>query len=182
MVFIMTAKKKLLVLTIGNPYRGDDGAAPVLQSLLQGKLRSSTEQNTNLSVVFEEVYQLQPEHIYDLENADWVLILDAEFNLEQPYRMVRVEASNNPAIGTHSVAPTDLLGYFNKLLSKPAPDCFLFTIRANDFDFVEHLSKPCSDAIQAAIEPLWHWLNKLTDPFDTPREPLGQAATGHHHA
>lgn len=182
MVYSMTARKKLLILSIGNPYRGDDGAAPILQSLLEEKLQPDIDLSRKLRVVFEDVYQLQPEHIYDMQDADWVLILDAEFNLNTPYRMIKVQAASEPAIGTHSVSPEDLLGYYNQLLNQPAPECFLFTIQASEFDFVERLSQPCQEAVSVAIEPLWYWLRSLIEPSETHVTPLKELNMGSSHA
>lgn len=133
-------------MAIGNRCRGDDGVAPVLID------RLSARQNeiAGVTLVIEEVYQLQPEHIYDLEQADALLVIDAAVHLDSNVSLCPIRINEAAEVGTHTLSPGNLLGLYLRLLEKQPPPGFLLTIKASEFGFTEQLSSSCQRALDEA--------------------------------
>ncbi|NNC54328.1 MAG: hydrogenase maturation protease [Pseudomonadales bacterium] len=142
----MSAKPRILLIAIGNRSRGDDGVAPVLLERVAGKIKAPA----NVQIVAEEVYQLQPEHIYDIEAADALLIIDAATDLDANVRLDPIRTNAAAEVGTHTVSPDNLLGLYQSLLEKSPPPSLLLTIKASEFGFTETLSASCQQALDEA--------------------------------
>ncbi|MGB5324850.1 MAG: hydrogenase maturation protease [Pseudomonadales bacterium] len=142
----MLNEPRILILAIGNRSRGDDGVAPILLERLAARINRIA----NAEFIIEEVYQLQPEHIYDMEIADAVLIVDAATDLDANIRLGRIKANKKAEVGTHTVSPGNLLGLYQNLLRKPPPPSFLLSIKASEFGFTEKLSCDCQRALADA--------------------------------
>lgn len=139
--------QRFLIMSIGNRSRGDDGVAP---RLLERLVNGFPQQNMpTMKLIAEEVYQLQPEHIYDLQSADRVLLMDAARDLPEPFVLSRVSPSRSPTIGSHSLSPESLLGLYRELFQTEPPPCLLLSIQADDFGFTEALSPGATAAMHA---------------------------------
>ncbi|MBT8150204.1 MAG: hydrogenase maturation protease [Gammaproteobacteria bacterium] len=148
---------RILILAVGNRSRGDDGVAPIMLDRVANKINGLA----NVEFVIEEVYQLQPEHIYDIDMADAVLIVDAATDLDANIRLSPIHASKNVEVGIHTVSPVNLLGLYQNLFKKAPPPTLLLSIKACEFGFTEKLSRTCQDSLAEAELVA---LDKLANP------------------
>jgi hydrogenase maturation protease len=150
MAHSMLVKPRLLIMAIGNVARGDDGAAPRLLDQLQAYIEQDNA-TRKVDYICEDVFQLQPEHIYDMQQVDWVWFLDAAINQQEHYQIQRLRANATPVVGAHSVSVDNLIGWYERLLQHTAPPCLLITLRAHEFEFCETLSVGTQYAISACL-------------------------------
>lgn len=142
----------ILVIGVGNPLRGDDGAGPLLAHALAKELRAM-----GVGAIVRETQQLVPELAVEMtgETVGAVVICDARVNagesglclqrLEEAGRAARQES----APFTHEITPGTLLGYAHSLNERAYPPlaCWLLTAPARNFELGEDLS----DATHAAL-------------------------------
>jgi len=153
---------RILITAIGNRSRGDDGVAPLLLDRIAGKLQSID----GVSFVTEEVYQLQPEYIYDIEAADAWLLLDAGQGLATATSLCAIQVNRAARVGTHTLSPDNLLGLYQNLLQKSPPPARLLTLNASEFGFTETLSATSRRAIEQAEVFLLERLARPASFFD----------------
>lgn len=141
----------LLVLGYGNPSRGDDAVGPLLIDYLSTLALSDTELLTD--------FQLQVEHVLDLENRSLVLFIDAAVSQQAAIRLLPVIPDPGFSISTHALTPQQLLGAYLKLSPKLPPACFLLAIKAAQFELGEDLSAEMRRHYQQACQFLHQMLD-----------------------
>jgi hydrogenase maturation protease len=126
-----------LFLAVGNPLRGDDGAAGRVLALL------APEQGTCL-----RLHQLTPEVAAELEGIDEVFFMDADPGADSP-RIERI-GPGRPWLGdSHTGTPASIVHLARRLFGFRG-DAYLCRIPARDFSFGEQLSAAAESQAQAA--------------------------------
>lgn len=145
----------LLVIAIGNESRGDDALAPLLIRRLQ-----SGEQK---DIEFIEDFQLQVEHVTDLEGREAVLFMDADMSCEAPCLLQPVNATHDNSYTSHAMTPFALLHTFKQVYGKDAPPCFLLRVRGYGFELGDSLSAEATANLEQATAMAQRWLADMTD-------------------
>ncbi|WP_419193190.1 hydrogenase maturation protease [Kolteria novifilia] len=131
----------VVVIGIGNPLRGDDGAGIIAaEAILARELLGGVE------VVIQQ--QLTPELALVIEPARLVLFIDAD--LEGPpgsikIQRVRPRPSSDPLLGHHQ-DPAATLAWCESLYGT-APQGLLFTISGSKFEMGDEMSLPVQRAV-----------------------------------
>jgi hydrogenase maturation protease len=115
-----------LIFTWGNPSRGDDALGPQIYELLQKETLHDVELLTD--------FQLQIEHVIDLENRQRVLFVDASISARSPFEFHPVQAAQDDSYTTHAMSPQSLLAVYEKVNRQTAPPSFMLSIRGYEFD------------------------------------------------
>ena len=129
----------VLVLTYGNPSRGDDALGTAMFDLL--------EENPPVNVELLTDFQLQIEHATDLRDREYILFIDAGVSCAEPFELSRLSAIKDDSFTTHAMSPASVLSVFEQIYRRTSPPAYLLTIRAYEFG----LGKEMSDS---AIENL----------------------------
>ena len=140
----------LLVFAIGNESRGDDALAPLLLRQLQ------TECGMQAELI--EDYQLQVEHVTDLQDRRAVLFIDADMSCAAPYHFSAVTAAHDNSYTSHAMTPTALLHAYRLVYGADAPSSFLLRIRGYGFELGASLSNEASANLAHATAKALEWL------------------------
>lgn len=130
-----------LIFAWGNPSRGDDALGPELLARL-GE-RAGVELLTD--------FQLQPEHVTDLEGRELVLFVDAGVSCAGPFSFNRVGPARDESFTSHAMSPAALLAAYRDVYHAPPPPCFLLAIRGERFELGEGLSDAARSHLEAAL-------------------------------
>ncbi|MFY9259089.1 MAG: hydrogenase maturation protease [Gallionella sp.] len=135
----------LVIFAIGNESRGDDALAPLL-------LRSLPPALAARSVQFEclEEFQLQIEHVLDLQNRTTVLFIDAGMDTPAPFAFYRIQADQDAMLYSHALTPAALLKVYAQCEPTPPPAAFVLCIRGESFELGEPLSAPATANLAVA--------------------------------
>lgn len=151
---------RLLVLAYGNPGRGDDGLGPQLLTLLQG----CAQDFKAVPIDFILDFQLQIEHVLDLQTHHLVLFMDAQYPsaMSSGVGFKRVVAAKDDSTSTHHLSPAALLTVYQQALHHPAPPAFLLTIPGQAFELGQALSQPARCHLVRAFA-LGYYLLQMPD-------------------
>jgi hydrogenase maturation protease len=152
---------KLLVLGIGQPFRGDDGAGPEAVRLWQRTFRTVSPEHTVETLLLETPGLGLLDH---LERADAAILVDA-VSSDRPPGTVRVFPSfpeTRPAAGektAHGFGAAETLALARKAGKRLPDPLILIGIEAQGFALGNGLSEPvqrampqAAAAIQQAVE------------------------------
>jgi len=131
-----------LLLALGNPDRGDDALGPALIDAL------AQSRAARCDCLVE--YQLQPEHVLDLQGRSLVLLIDASLDAAPPYRLREVAAAGAPGVFSHSLSLAQLLALYERHYS-PTPHCFELAIKGDRFELGEPIGPAAADNLRAAL-------------------------------
>ncbi|MCB8923991.1 MAG: hydrogenase maturation protease [Ardenticatenaceae bacterium] len=140
---------KTVVIGMGNPLRGDDGAGwAVVDALWAEPIAEVTAVST---------HQLLPEHIDLFQEAAQVIFVDASVVGEPGEVMVTAvsPATEGPA-ASHHLHPAVLLALGVKIYGR-MPPATLITITGDDFGYQETLSAK----VQVEVETAVHQIRQL---------------------
>jgi len=141
----------ILLLSLGNGSRGDDGVGLALGRALSERLPPGSHQ-----VV--EAVQLLPEHAEQAARAEAVVFLDAAVSGAPGEVHANQVTSRAPrAALLHALTPEEILGLARTTYGK-APQGLLVTVGGKDFSFVERLSTEAEAALPEAVEKSLAWL------------------------
>ena len=154
----------VLILTYGNPSRGDDALGPVLFDMLEThKQETSDLEKVDLLTDF----QLQIEHAIDLENRQCILFVDAGLSCAEPFELRRLQAERDDTFTTHAMSPASVLSVYRQINRESAPPACLLTIRGYEFGLglpiSEAARKNLESACQFIIEGQWIQRGQLAD-------------------
>lgn len=152
----------ILVLTIGNPSRGDDAFGPVLAGMLQDWLAAKTPAVQQAIELISE-QQLMVEHAMDLAGRQHVLFVDAAAQGDEPVALTPLsapppDASLNP-FDSHRSSPAQLLSLCEAVLGTTPPPAELLTLTGSSFE----LDTPLSARAQAHLPQAWSLLQSWLD-------------------
>ncbi len=140
----------VLIFAIGNESRGDDALAPLLLRGITGTLGAQVEAL--------EDYQLQVEHVADLEGRERVLFIDADMSCGAPFHFSRIFAAHDHSYTSHAMTPFALLYTYRQVFGADAPPSFLLRIRGYGFELGEGLSVQASANLKCAETKAREWL------------------------
>jgi hydrogenase maturation protease len=138
----------VLVFGYGNPSRGDDALGP--EFVRQLALREADAiARGELEVLTD--FQLQIEHVLDLEGRDEVFFVDADASLERDFAVRPLEAQQTRAFTTHAMTPRALLKSFEEVLKTKAPASFVIAIGGESFELGAAMSARAAAHLEAAL-------------------------------
>ena len=145
--------KPVLVFGYGNLSRGDDALAPLLIERLQ---QQQPQAYCGHPVTFLTEYQIQIEHILDMQDCERVLLVDAHQSLDQAYRFEALRPRQETSYTTHGVSPATLLNIYQQTLNQAPPPCYLLAIRGQSFTLGDSLSPLAEQSLQQAYDFCMH--------------------------
>jgi hydrogenase maturation protease len=163
------SQQRLNLFTWGNPSRGDDAIGPRLHQIIKQWIADLSLTNVQLI----EDFQLQPEHVFDIDEDACVLFIDASYQGDRAYQITEINKAEAFSYTTHSLSPEALLTLYEKIQNKAAPPAFLCSIRGYNFDFDTSLSIQAEENIKLSAQ----FLKKLLTS-STPLQLLQDAALG----
>ncbi len=135
---------KTVVIGIGNPLRGDDGAGWAVVEAL-----AAVAAGWGITAV--ATHQLLPELLDDLHTARAVIFVDASVNGEPgSVAVTAVQPSPDGPASSHQIGPAVLLAMGVELYGR-MPPAHLITITGQDFGFHEQLTPAVQPAIAEAV-------------------------------
>ena len=146
----------ILILTYGNPSRGDDALGPAMYDLLE----KFKHENTRLDDIdlFAD-FQLQIEHALDLEDRRYVLFIDASVSCPAPFELQKLQAKRDDSFTTHAMTPAAVLAVYQQIHHRDPPPAFLLSIRAYEFglglDICDQAKANLQEAYQFIIDDRW---------------------------
>ncbi len=145
----------LLLFAYGNLSRGDDALAPLLLERLQKK-GVTTGCGHQLKYLTE--YQMQIEHVMDMEGCERVLLLDAAKNILDPYQFYSVTEQLETHYTTHGMTPSTLLHTYHQTLNQAPPHTSMLAIKGETFELGQPLSVDADNNLNAAFDFLFKLL------------------------
>ena len=136
-----------LILTYGNPSRGDDALGPAMFELLE-KLKLESDKMDEVDLLTD--FQLQIEHAVDLEEREWVLFVDAGVSCEAPFECHKLEPERDDSYTTHAMSPASVLSVYQQINHREPPPAYLLTIRAYEFGLGRSMSTQAKANLQKA--------------------------------
>jgi hydrogenase maturation protease len=137
----------VVVAAVGNPLRGDDGAAWRVAEAIERRWAGR-----GVRVLVGQ--QVVPEWAAVLADADLVYFVDAAVGREgMALERLAPAAPENGSAPTHSLDPATILGMALNLFDR-APEAYLLAIPAADFGFDERLSPSTQLGVEQAIRML----------------------------
>lgn len=138
--------KPVLVLAYGNPGRGDDILG---HALLEQLKQSAVIAQQDIEYVGE--FQLQIEHVIDLQGRRLVLLADAAVKLDGAFAWNRVQAAAEHSYTTHAMQPSALLQVYQSVLKHAPPPVYLLSIAARQFALGGELSPQAAENLRQAV-------------------------------
>ncbi|MGB5489050.1 MAG: hydrogenase maturation protease [Lysobacterales bacterium] len=143
------APAPVLILTYGNPSRGDDALGPAMFDRLE-KHKRETSDLDDVDLLTD--FQLQIEHAVDLENRQCVLFIDAGMSCAEPFELQLLQAERDDSFTTHAMSPAAVLSVFEQVNQQPAPPAYLLTIRAYEFGLGVPMSTAALENLQLSYQ------------------------------
>ncbi|WP_295580062.1 hydrogenase maturation protease [uncultured Lamprocystis sp.] len=145
-----------LIIACGNPSRGDDALGPNLIERLDAMRAARMVPDQAFDLLTD--FQLQIEHVLDLEGRTRVVFVDAALSGPAPFAFGPVIPEPALSITTHAMSPGALLRVYTQVIGGSLPDCRLLAIRGYAFDLGSGLSPAAERNLRAALEYLCKWL------------------------
>ena len=154
----------VLILTYGNPSRGDDALGPAIFDLLEAHKRSSEDLN---DVDLFTDFQLQIEHAVDLEDRQCVLFIDAGVACTEPFELQQLQAERDDSFTTHAMSPVSVLSVYQQINKCEPPPAYLLTIRAYEFGLGLPMSEAATQNMHEAFQYIvsGKWRESTTMPY-----------------
>jgi hydrogenase maturation protease len=151
------APRRVLVLGIGNPGRGDDGLGAAAAERLGGRGLAGVTCDAN--------YQLNVEDALACSRHDIVVFVDAARGLGTPFSWSGVaEEASLPAM-THALGPSAVLALCVALYGR-RPEAHLLAVRGHRWDVGEGLSSRAEADLAAALAFLEGFIRKARQVGD----------------
>jgi hydrogenase maturation protease len=149
-------KQNILFFGFGNPGRSDDGLGAKFIEQLDKLIKDNGLRNIDT----ETNYQLNIEDAELVSKYGKVVFVDAskdptvlDFRLEKP------EPSDNVEFSMHSVSP-DYILYLSQALFKSNAECYILSIKGEDWEFREGLSEFANKNLAKAIKFMKNWIGR----------------------
>ncbi|WP_051303298.1 hydrogenase maturation protease [Psychromonas aquimarina] len=146
-------QQPLNLFTWGNPSRGDDAIGPRLHQIIAQIIKQSALEHIQLI----EDFQLQPEHVFDINAQACLVFIDAACQGHSAYQITPVRTTQEIGYTTHALSPGALMTIYEKTQNKAAPPAFIFSVRGYCFD----LGAPLSEQAEENIHLAAHFLKEL---------------------
>ncbi len=150
----------VVVFAVGNRSRGDDAIGPLLLEQLAAALAAGG--GTRDFTLIED-YQLQIEHVLDLQGSRLALFLDAGCGTRAPFEFYALDRPKELcAQSTHALPPQELLCVYRRVIGSAPPPAFVLCVRGERFE----LGQGLSDEAQAHVQAASHLLASLCSDAD----------------
>jgi hydrogenase maturation protease len=136
-----------LILTYGNPSRGDDALGPAMFDLLE-KHKREPGKLEHIDLLTD--FQLQIEHAVDLNDRPFVIFVDAGVSCQEPFALQPVQAEKDDSFTTHAMSPASVLSVYKQINQGEPPPAYLLTIRAYEFGLGKSMSEQAKSNLQEA--------------------------------
>jgi hydrogenase maturation protease len=147
-------KAPLLVLGVGNPSRGDDALGPALLDALH-------EQGVGADGTVEMLtdFQLQVEHLLDLEGRRAVLFVDAAWPGAGPGTGLEpIVADSAAPLSSHALRPQAVLRAYWEVLGRAPPPAWQLAVEGAAFELGAPLSDKGLRNLRRALALAAGWL------------------------
>ncbi len=139
--------KPVLVFAYGNPSRGDDALATLLIERIQ---QQSCIHMSGHPVKFLCDYQMQIEHVVDMQGCQRVLLVDAACNQSQMLAFYPVQAQPQTLYTTHGMTASTLLHVYQQVFAESAPLTYMLAISGQAFELGQGLSELAQQSLTEA--------------------------------
>lgn len=139
-------KGKVLILGIGNRFRGDDGAGPLLLKYMKGKVKE-----TLLDVGEEPLNYLE---VIQSEAPDTILVFDTAEMGKVPGSIERIDIeklSKSTTVSTHSIPIYQILKFIEM---RTNANIVLFGVQAGTLELGGEVSPQVENAVKRFAEEL----------------------------
>ena len=150
-------QKKVLIIGIGNPGRGDDGLGPELIERLRRDPRQNSQTHIELGhpnsayvCEFEFRYQLNVEDAYTIKDYPFVIFADAAMTGDEGAALTEVFPSDAIAFTTHRMSPASVLALCHELYGL-TPKAYILSIRGYHWELGEGLSSRAEANLNLAL-------------------------------
>lgn len=141
------SRAPVVIIGYGNPSRGDDALGPLLLDRLA---QCPDIPPGNYEMVTD--FQLQIEHVTDLEQRDLLLFADAAVSAPAPFGFSRLTPLQDHSYSSHSLSPATLLAVFEQVYGTAPPPAYLLTIPGYAFELGQPLSSQAADHLGQAVD------------------------------
>ena len=138
----------VVVFAVGNPSRGDDAIGPELCGRLEKWLKNEGLED---QVELIEDFQLQIEHVLDLQGRQLALFIDAGENTVAPYTFKQIAPATGIAHTTHELPPEAVLQVYLQTEACQPPPSFVLCVSGEKFELGEPLTATASNHVEAAF-------------------------------
>ncbi len=135
----------MVIIGYGNPSRGDDALGPLLLERLEAL---AIDPGT-----YEPVtdFQLQIEHVTDLEQRGLLLFVDASLSAQPPFGFSRLTPQRDHSYSSHSLSPATLLSVYQEVYKTAPPPAYLLTIPGYLYELGQPLSRKAAEHLEQAV-------------------------------
>ena len=137
-LFTFSDKNPLLIITIGNSYRSDDGVGPYIARQVNKYKKNFTILNAEDQPenIIDEVIQLKPGKIVIIDAADFG-------GMPGEIRLIEKKDIPDTSLSTHSFSPNILAAIIEE---DTGADVLFLGIQPESIQFGEGISKPVKEA------------------------------------
>lgn len=96
-------------------------------------------------------FQLQIEHILDLDYRDRVLFIDASITAAPPFDFYCLNAARDDSYTSHAMSPQSLLAVYEQVRQGVAPASFMLSVAAQSFKLGAAISTQAMQHLNTAI-------------------------------
>jgi hydrogenase maturation protease len=143
--------KPVVVFAVGNPSRGDDAIGPELCGRLEKWLKNEGLED---QVELIEDFQLQIEHVLDLQGRQLALFIDAGANTPAPYTFKPIAPATGIAHTTHELPPEAVLQVYLQTEGCEPPPSFVLCVSGEKFELGEPLTVTATNHLETAFSLL----------------------------
>jgi len=142
-LFTFSDKNPLLIITIGNSYRSDDGVGPYIASKINKYKKNFTILNAEDQPenIIDEATQLKPGKIVIIDAADFG-------GMPGEIRLIEKKDIPDTSLSTHSLSPNILAAIIEE---DTGADVFFLGIQPESIQLREGLSEPVKKAAEKII-------------------------------
>ncbi len=144
----------VLVFGIGNPSRGDDRVG---HAVLQHLTLLSPQKSWPVELLTD--FQLQIEHILDIQHRQLVLFVDASISCQAPFQLQPVQPLRDFSFSSHAMTPAALLHGYQMQIKTSPPATFLLAIKAEHFELGQPICATTLNNLHKALAFCEHLLD-----------------------
>jgi hydrogenase maturation protease len=141
------SRAPIAVIGYGNPSRGDDALGPELLERL-GEAAAGIDPGC-----YEPItdFQLQIEHVTDLQRRELLLFVDASVTARSPFEFSRLTPHRDHSYSSHSLSPATLLSVYQEVYKADPQPAYLLAIPGYRFELGEPLSREAVGHLEHAV-------------------------------
>lgn len=150
----------LLILSCGNPSRGDDALGYEIHEWICKQQRIDTAWAAVESITD---FQLQVEHALDLQGRKQLLFVDASMSIESDCVMSTLSASKDQSYTSHAMSPGSVLQAYETVFGEPPPSAHVLAIRGGSYELGNPLSQQARKNLEQAKRLVEGWVIRFSE-------------------